>query len=358
MTTITRENLLSLLQHAMLAVDSKPTMPILTNVLIEIDDKMTITGSNLDIQARASCPINHTDSIRAAVSGKLLTKIIKSLPKKSSVALAINGNTLKLSTDNGEFLLPVADHDQLPIISPPTRYEYAADPAKLYNLLDKSIHAQAKTDCRSYLNGYRISIDDGILTGIATDGHRLAIGRIPVIGDSVAATLVHEGATALLKMLKNRTDNPVEMDFGSEHIHIRHGSYTLTVKLIDGKYPDCDRVIPKTRTHAITVNKNDLLVAITKVTLLNTEKLKAVLFSFSNNNMTITGYHDEIEETANILATYSGDPFEVKFNAGYWTDFLKVIEDETITLKMENCSTDSCLVESDGLQFVLMPVRM
>ena len=89
---------------------------------------------------------------------------------------------------------------------------------------------------------------------------------------------------------------------------------------------------------------------------LSTKQLSVL--QFSNNNMTITGYHDEIEETANILATYSGDPFEVKFNAGYWTDFLKVIEDETITLKMENCSTDSCLVESDGLQFVLMPVRM
>ena len=87
MTTLNREKLLSLLQHAMLAVDSRPPLPILTNVLIEIDDKLTITGSNLNIQARSSYSINHTDSIRAAVSGKLLTKIIKSLPKKSAVSL-------------------------------------------------------------------------------------------------------------------------------------------------------------------------------------------------------------------------------------------------------------------------------
>ena len=197
MTTLNREKMLSLLQHAMLAVDSKPTMPILTNVLIEIDDKMTITGSNLDIQARSSYSINHTDSIRAAVSGKLLTKIIKSLPKKSAVSLAIEGSMLKLYANGGDYQLPVADHDQFPYLSPPTMYEYAADPAKLYDLLSKSIHAQAKNDCRSYLNGYRISIDNGILTGIATDGNRLAIGQIPILGGpSVSATLVHEGATA------------------------------------------------------------------------------------------------------------------------------------------------------------------
>lgn len=365
--TLSCHELLTPLQKIIGVVEKRQTLPILSNVLIQISEQqLSITGTDLEVELIGRQALSEpTTDMEFTVSAKKLFDICKSLSEETSLTLKLQSKSLIIVTDSGKFTLltlPTADFPTTENDKIAAKFDILQ--ASLKNLIQKTSFAMAQQDVRYYLNGLLVEIDKNSIATVATDGHRLAFCQDNLLTDNTFSSkfiLPRKGILELMKLLDS-DDSIITIAIAKNHFKAVTPNFSFTSKLLEGQYPDYKAVIPSNNNKTATVEKDTLRKALQRVAILSNEQFRGILLNFSDNKLQITA-NNMAKETAedSVQIDFSSEPLEICFNVGYLLDALSAINSEQVTINLSN-SNSSIIIESEddtenGL-YVVMPMKL
>lgn len=365
MIKATRDAILKPLQTVAGIVERRHTLPILANVLVRKEgEQVSFLATDIEIQIRTSASLGSgKEDAATTVSAKKLIDILRSLPD-SEVTVALTGKKLTISAGKSRFSLQTLGPEEFPTVAVnPQIGARLSMPQKQLKHLFAMVHfAMAQQDIRYYLNGLLFVVDGPLVRVVATDGHRLAysasesgtdLGRQEVI-------IPRKTVTELQRLLAD-SDEPVDIGIASNQISFRFGEVELLSKLVEGKFPDYQRVIPTGYTKSITVDREAWGSALSRASILTSEKFKGVRFSLTPSSLKIQTTNAEQEEAVEELdVDYSGEPLDVGFNVTYLLDVLGNLKSETVTAEFGDANSSALISVpgDDSFRYVVMPMRI
>jgi DNA polymerase-3 subunit beta len=363
---VDRDFLLKPLQLVIGIVERKQTLPILSNVLIEKQDgSMRFTATDLEIQITTSVEMDLTNTPGEAftIGGKKLQDILKVLPEESKVTIDIKESKAQIKTNKSRFSLQTLPAMDFPKLSNQLENSKKILIAQmdLKSLLLSVQYAMAQQDVRYYLNGVLLIIEGNKLKAVATDGHRLAYNACPIEGayEKHEIILPRKAVTELSKLLLD-TDQSVELEFSTQQFKAVFSGISLVTKLIDGKFPDYERVIPNYDNH-LSMNRTLMQQALQRAAILSNEKFRGVRFVLTEKNLSIISSNSEQEEAQeDIEVNFHGEPIDIGFNVNYLLEGLNNIsKDEAIfSFGDPNSSILITLPDNQEFRYVVMPMRI
>lgn len=364
---LSRQQLLKPLQIVAGVVDKRHTMPILSHILVSVqDNRLYLTATDLEIELIAETEILECSEHKEfTFPAKKVFDICKSLGENAEIELNLDGNKLTLKSGRSRFTLSTFTTDDFPRLSSiKPQYEFALPGNELRSLLEKTAFAMAQQDVRYYLNGLLFDLAEQHFRLVATDGHRLALSKAVENFQIQQATHIivpRKGIAELLRLLGTEQESEVKVGLSSNHLRIVCPDFTFTTKLIDGKFPDYHKVIPKNHPNHVLVDKNILKQTLQRVSVLSNEKYHSIRMYIQNNLMRLVANNPEQEEAEDELEIqYAGPAVEIGFNVSYLLDVLTVLPEGMIRISFANEST-SVLIEHTNEQtclYVIMPMRL
>lgn len=364
---IGREQLLQPLQQVVGAVERKTTLPILSHVLIQVEDqRLQLTATDLEIELVASIELEQPvdEPFRSTLPARTLFDICKALPPESVIDLQWDGQKVLLKSKRSRFTLATLAPDDFPALEDFNTDLHIQMPQKTFrHLLEGTAFAMAQQDVRYYLNGLLLQAAQQQLTVVATDGHRLAVAdhNIPIETDTTLQLLLPRKAVSELLRVMSDDDADIAMDFGKNHVRFELPGLRFSSNLIDGKYPDYQRVMPLDCQQVLSANRELLKASLSRIAILSNEKFKGIRLRLSKNLLTIESQTPEKEEGEESLEVdYSGDEFEIGFNVAYMIDVLNVLDTEEIRIHFKDANS-SCLItamDQEDQRYVIMPMRL
>jgi len=364
--TIERATLLKSLGHVQSVVERRNTIPILSNVLIEAreDGSLRLMATDLDLQVDESVPANVTQPGATTVSAHTLFDIVRKLPEGSQVEIAAAEGKMQVVAGRSRFNLSTLPRDDFPVIAEgelPTRFELPA--ATLRQIIEKTRFAISSEETRYYLMGIFLHVVDEQLRAAATDGHRLARVTVarPDGADGMPDVIVPRKAVQELYRLLEELEGTVEISLSPTKIRFGLGSAILTSKLIDGTFPDYNRVIPTANDKLLKLDPKSFSAGVDRVSTIASEKTRAVKMSVDRDKITLSVTSPENGvATEEIPADYGSDGLEIGFNARYLLDILGEIDGDTVEVHLADAAAPTLLRESDksNALYVLMPMRV
>ena len=361
-----KEIILKPLQVVIGIVERKQTLPILSNVLMENQDgKIRFTTTDLEIQITTTIDTGIRGGQNAAftVGGKKFQEILRVLPDQSKITIDTKENKAQIKTNKSRFSLQTLPAQDFPKLS--NQLENAKKivlPQKeLKNLLFSVQYAMAQQDVRYYLNGVLLIIDGNKLKVVATDGHRLAYNAGAIDGhyEKQEIILPRKAVSELSKLLAD-SDESVELEFSQQQVKVTFSGITLITKVIEGKFPDYERVIPKYDNH-LNMERVVMQQALQRAAILSNEKFRGVRFVLTEKNLSIISSNSEQEEAQEEIETdYHGEPLDIGFNVNYLMDGLNNISSSTATFSFgdPNSSILMTTPENQEFRYVVMPMRI
>jgi DNA polymerase-3 subunit beta len=361
-----RENLLKPLQAVQGVVERRQTLPILANFLLTIDGgQLSVTATDMELELVASTELPDAEASEVTVPARKLVDICRSLPADAEIRLEVDGERVLIRSGRSRFTLttlPAVDYPSSDSLTGELRV--TVKEGQLRRLLELTHFAMAHQDVRYYLNGLLLDIGEGLLRAVATDGHRLAIAEIPVqTGDAARQVIVpRKGISELLRLLGNG-DEEVIIDVGSNAIQIALPEVRLTSKLIDGKFPDYRRVVPKGEDSdkTVVVDRERVRQALARAAILSNDKYRAVRLCLEPNVLRVVANNPEQEEAEDeVEVAYEGEGLEIGFNVSYLIDALTALPGKEAEIHLGD-SSSSCLITPKGegdCQYVVMPMRL
>ena len=361
--TIQREKLLKPMQLIIGAVERRQTMPILSNFLLRnVDGRLVITATDLELEVSASIDIS-PDGEAITVPGRKLLDICKSLPDNSEISFALNGEKVEIKSGRSRFSLATLAAAEFPLVdSIEVQDTVAVDKDQLHFLIENTNFAMAQQDVRYYLNGLMLEIQQGILRAVATDGHRLALAEIvleetvPVRQVIVPRKAVHE----FMRILAT-SEGKVDLALSVNHLQAQLGDVRFVTKLIDGKFPDYQRVIPEGHELMASIDRELVRTGLMRASILSNEKYRGIRLGLNNERLKIQAHNPEQEEAEEELeVSYQGPEIEVGFNVGYLLDVLNTIQSTEVQFYFQD-SNSSLLIQSPenkNCKYVVMPMRL
>jgi DNA polymerase-3 subunit beta len=361
-----KEMLLKPLQVVIGIVERKQTLPILSNVLIEREPgTMRFTSTDLEIQITTTIELKSgsKETSGITVGGKKLQEILRVLPDQCKISIETKENKALIKANKSKFSLQT-----LPAMDFPKLSSSIIDAKKivLQQSLFKSLllsvqYAMAQQDVRYYLNGVLLVIEGKNIKAVATDGHRLAFNSGVIEGDYEKQEIIipRKAVTELCKLL-NETDETVEIEFSSQQIKATFSGITLISKVIDGKFPDYERVIPKYSNH-LKMDRILVQQALQRAAVLSNEKFRGVRFVLTEKNLSIISSNSEHEEAQEEIETdYHGDAIDIGFNVNYLMDGLNNISSETAIFSFGDPNSSILITtpENQEFRYVVMPMRI
>jgi DNA polymerase-3 subunit beta len=363
---IEKETLLKPLQVVIGIVERKQTLPILSNVLIEKEsDKIRFTATDLEIQITTTVEIEgkNEQAESITVGGKKLQEILRILPDQSKITIQIKENKAQHKSNTSRFSLQTLPAEDFPKLNDQLieAKKITLQQSVLKELLLSVQYAMAQQDVRYYLNGVLLLIDGNKLKVVATDGHRLALNSRTIEGEHEKQEIIlpRKAVTELCKLLNDTNEN-AQIEFSAQQAKINFSGITLITKVIDGKFPDYERVIPKYSNH-LSMNRNMVQQALQRAAILSNEKFRGVRFVLTEKNLTIISSNSEQEEAQEEIATeYHGEALDIGFNVNYLMDGLNNIKSENAVFSFgdPNSSILITTTESDEFRYVVMPMRI
>lgn len=367
--TLNREDLLKPLQMVMGVVDRKQTLPILANVLVNINQqRLSVVGTDLEIEltGHSTFSDNKINNVQFTLPGRKLLDICRALPENAAIELYQDKQQIILRSQRSKFTLSTLPAEDYPNTETQAiNLQVKLPRAELLTLLQNTYFAMAQQDVRYYLNGMLLEMTPHKLRAIATDGHRLAVNGMtaPVPeGHKLQVIVPRKGILELMKLLNNG-ESDVTLAIGPTYIQAIGENYTFLSKLIEGRFPDYQRVIPKNGDKQIIVNREELKQALIRSAILSGDKVRGVFFELKPNLLRILANNSEqelAEEEINIQ--YSGPEFGLAFNVNYLLDVLNTLSSEEILLIFSSANNNSLLIEEPNRQkdqaFVIMPMRI
>ena len=362
---IKREEILYPLQHVIGAVERKQTLPILGNVLIKSDQgRLTLTATDLEIELIAHIDLDFDVSLATTLPARKLLDICKALPDQAEIQFTIEDNQVTMTSGRSRFILaslPAKDFPATEDIEPNLTLQVPQSVLK--TLIEKTSFAMAQQDVRYYLNGLLVEVDPDKLRLVATDGHRLALSEYEInTGVNAGRQLImpRKGVLELARLLAH-DEAPAVIKISNNHARIETDAISFTTKLIDGKFPDYNRVIPLDGNKTMQVDRDLLKQALHRISILSNEKYRGIRLNLEKDNLSIQANNPDREEAQEeISVEYRETPLEIGFNVTYLLDVLAVIDNETVELRLKD-SNSSCVVSNPGSEqyrYVIMPMRL
>ncbi len=364
--TIERAVLLKSLGHVQSVVERRNTIPILSNVLIEAreDGSIRLMATDLDLQVDESVPANVTQAGAITVSAHTLFDIVRKLPEGSQVEITAAEGKMQVVAGRSRFNLSTLPRDDFPVIAEgdlPTRFELPA--ATLRQIIEKTRFAISTEETRYYLMGIFLHVVDEQLRAAATDGHRLARVTVarPDGAEGMPDVIVPRKAVAELYRLVEELEGTVEISLSPTKIRFGLGSAILTSKLIDGTFPDYNRVIPTANDKLLKLDPKSFSAGVDRVSTIASEKTRAVKISLDRDKVTLSVTSPENGlATEELAADYGSDGLEIGFNARYLLDILGEIDGDIVEVHLADAAAPTLLRENDksNALYVLMPMRV
>jgi len=362
---ISRDALLKPLQAVSGIVERRHTLPILANVLLEQrDGRLYVTATDLEMQITAHTDWAGKETQAITVAARKLQDLLRALPEDSTLNIDAAGSKMTVRAGRSRFnlqTLPAADYprigvgtDQLQTLTLPQR--------DLKGLLRSVEFAMAQQDIRYYLNGMLLVADTGSLQAVATDGHRLSWASLAVAGDFQRQEVILPRKTVLeLGKLLGEVDDPVTIDVLATQVRFRFANVELVSKVVDGKFPDYNRVIPTGHTKAIVLDRAQLLATLQRAAILSNEKFRGVRVVLAPQTLKIICTNNEQEEADEELeVAYDGDPLDIGFNITYLLDVLQNLATEHVQLAFGDANSSALITvpEREDYKYVVMPMRI
>jgi len=362
---INREKILPPLQQVIGAVERRQTLPILGNVLLKsLSGNVSLTATDLEIEMVSSVECSSSEDFQTTLPARKLLDICKALSVDADIEFGIEETRVSLKSGRSRFTLsslPAKDFPGLDDIV--EQHSFSIKQADFKTLLDKTSFAMAQQDVRYYLNGLLMEISDGIVKMVATDGHRLALSELSIdisLNDSKQIIIPRKAALELSRLLES-SDSPANIILSQNHIRVETGKLVFTSKLIDGKFPDYNRVIPVDGNKTLKVNRESLKRSMNRIAILSNEKYRGIRLTLAPGNLAIQANNPDQEEAEEELSVnYDEAEIEIGFNVTYLIDVLNVLASEDVDIKLKDANS-SCIIsdsEDSSSLYVVMPMRL
>ena len=366
---ISRDALLKPLLAICGVVEKRQTLPILANVLIQLEgDRVTFTGTDLEIQLKTDIKLTKAvdEPMELTLPARKLTDICRNLPEESLITFSIEKNRTVVRSGKSRFSLtqlPPQDFPAMDSITGMTNFSISQ--TKLKKLFDKTHFCMANQDVRYYLNGLLFETSGNRITCVATDGHRLALMSSEIIESLSEQQIIipRKGVSELLRLLAD-SDDSCDISLNNNFLQAKFDQTTFSAKLIDGRFPDYTRVIPEidNTNKIMEADREKLKQALILTSVLSNEKYRGIRFLLNENRLSLSINNPEQEEAEEELDVDYPYPeeLEIGFNVSYLIDALNAISDEKIVIRFTN-SDSSCLILSkkeEGVKYVVMPMKL
>ena len=367
-----QDSLLNTLQSVAGIVERRHTLPVLANVLLRKNGpQIEMTTSDLEIQVRTSAELGGDDgSFATTVGARKLIDILRALPAEQMVTLSAAQNKLTLQAGKSRFTLQTLPADDFPLVNEAVDFgpTFSVPQKTLKDLINQVHFAMAVHDIRFYLNGILFVAEGRSLTLVATDGHRLALAQatLDVEMPKQEVILPRKTVLELQRLLKDKDkndENPaaIEMRFSGNQARFAFSGMEFVTKLVEGKFPDFNRVIPKNHKHQLVLGRAPLLASLQRAAILTSEKFKAVRLTFHEHQLTIAASNAEQEEAKEeIEIDYDGDKIETGFNVTYLTEVLANMPQEMVAIDLNDSASSALfsIPERSDFKYVVMPMRI
>jgi DNA polymerase-3 subunit beta len=362
---INREELLLPLQQIVSVIEKRQTMPILSNVLLVIeDDQLVLTGTDLEIQIIAKINIVAATPGSISVPARKFLDICRLLPNGAEIKFEVVDDKVKIASSRSRFSLSCLPADNYPeFAESELESQLFINAGKFKKALDKTVFCMANQDVRYYLNGLLLNVSNSKLKLVASDGHRLSIYEDildQATGFAARIILPRKGVLELSRLLDD-PETELKIEFSSNNIRIFIKNLIFSAKLVDSKYPDFGKVFQQEFFNQIHIQRQILKDALTRVAILSNEKFKGVTFDITPDSLKISTHnpeHDEAEEE--LIIEYTGEPLTIAFNAQYLLDAVSNLDSELAVLTIAS-NASSCFIDEPGecgYKFIVMPMRL
>lgn len=363
---IPRDVILKALQQLAGVVERRQTLPVLGNILIKATDKqIMLAATDLEVELIVNLECIVDEQGETTIPARKWLDICRNLPEDATIKISTQQDKVILQAGRSRFTLSTLPSTEFPLIdeiTTQTRYQIAQSTLK--DIFDATHFSMAQQDVRYYLNGLMMEMSSNLLRSVATDGHRLALKdvttTIDVNEDSRQVIVPRKGIQELMRLLAD-SDDEVQVTVGSSHIRLNMNGMTFTSKLIDGRFPDYERVMPEGGNNLVVADKDDLKQTLVRVAILSNEKYRGIRMILSKNRLQVLAHNPEQEEAEDELSLdYQGDEFEIGFNANYLLDAINAVKSQQVQIVLKDPNS-SCVIKAsddDSSSYVVMPMRL
>jgi DNA polymerase III subunit beta len=361
-----QDKVLGALQAVSGIVERRHTLPILANVLIrKTGAQVEFTTSDLEIQVRTTAELDgDAGNFSTSVGARKLIDILRSLPADQVVSLSANQNKLTLQGGKSRFTLQTLPAEDFPLVQEAADFgpSFSVPQKTLKGLIGQVHFAMAVHDIRYYLNGILFVAEGKQLTLVATDGHRLALASATLDVEMPRQEVILPRKTVLeLQRLLKDEDTAIEMRFAGNQAKFSFSGMEFVTKLVEGKFPDYNRVIPRNHKNSVTLGRATLLASLQRAAILTSEKFKGVRVNIEPGTLRIASSNAEQEEAKEELEVdYGGDTIEIGFNVTYLVDALANMSQEMVKVELQDANSSALLTipDDNGFKYVVMPMRI
>ncbi len=362
----TQEKVLGALQSVAGIVERRHTLPILANVLIrKVVDKIQFTTSDLEIQIRTHTELGgDSGDFTTTVGARKLIDILRTMPADQLVSIESSASKLILKGGKSKFTLQTLPAEDFPLVQESSSLgpAFSVPQKVLRELLNQVAFAMAVHDIRYYLNGVLFVAEGAQLSIVATDGHRLAFATAALDVDVPKQEVILPRKTVIeMQRLLSDKEGAIEFQFSSNQAKFRFDGMEFVTKLVEGKFPDYNRVIPKNHKNTVVVGRAPLLASLQRTAILTSDKFKGVRLNIEPGTLRVASNNAEQEEAVDELdIDYAGDEIEIGFNVTYLIDALSNMTQEMVKLEFSDGNSSALITipNNNTFKYVVMPMRI
>ena len=361
--SLQREALLKPLAQVVNVVERRQTLPVLANLLVQVKDgQLSLTGTDLEVEMVARAAVDDAQDGETTIPARKLFDIVRALPDGSKVAISQAGEKITVQAGRSRFSLSSLSANDFPSIDEVEATERVGVPeAALKELIERTAFAMAQQDVRYYLNGLLFDLQGDTLRCVATDGHRLALCEAVLEGAGKRQIFRPRKGVQELQRLLEGGDRALELEVGRNHLRVKRDDVTFTSKLIDGKFPDYEAVIPIGADREVKIEREALRAALQRAAILSNEKYRGVRLEVSPGLLRISAHNPEQEEAQEeVEAETKVDGLAIGFNVNYLLDALTALRDEQVVLQLRDANSSALVREAgnERSRHVVMPLRL
>lgn len=366
---IQKDKLIDPLKNLVGVAEKKQTMPILGNVLFRAEgDCLKMVASDLEVEISTQVEYQSEGTLDSTLPGKKLLDILRSLPGDGDVTIDFSDDKATIKSGKSRFVLSSLPGSEFPYDKEEMDYKFKVPANSLDGLINQTSFSMAIQDARHFLNGLFFEVAPEKITAVATDGHRLsmsACNHINPANEPINCIIPRKCITEIKRILSDFKDNKehlVNFNIKSNHFYFNIGEYFVKSKLIEGNYPDYNKVFPESLPHKLDVDKNELKSALQRMSILSNEQFKGIKLSLSSSEVKLSTNNPSQEEGEDsVSCIYSGDFLDIGFNLTYLIEVIDVISSDNIVLQLNN-SDSGCLISSKDNnalnKYIIMPMRV
>jgi len=363
---IEQERLIKALAQIIGVVEKRQTLPILGNVYLKLSaGELVLIGSDLETEITTRIDKVKGEDGEITVSARKLFDICKALASDAVISLELDGSKMVVKSGKSRFTLQTLPALDYPVLDATSwKHEFSITQKELNHLLTKTSFSMAQQDVRYFLNGMLLEIKPQKICAVATDGHRLAkseLNNLDIKINLLQCIVPRKAVLEISKFLDAESDKPVQIKINAGHISIQADNFIFVSKLIDGRFPDYEKVIPQNLSKQVSLDRLSIIDILSRTAILSNEKFRGVTLLLENNSLKVSSNNpDQEHATDEMEVAYDGEQIEVAFNVNYLLDALKSCESKQVILSLEDSKTSCTFQATDARDtlYLIMPMRL